>query len=244
MSSIEIAKLTGKEHKNVLADIRKMLEEIGLAAAEFSATASIAGPNNSKRDIEIFNLPKRECLILVSGYSVTLRAKIVDRLDELESSVVKQSLTAQPELLNTKAAEVVARMMRLSDSASLLMLETALKRDGVDPAGFLPSYGVDAPVGAHLIGSSKPTAAITTILKNRDIHCSAIVANKLLEHAGLIERMQRPSATKGVKNYWSVTDVGLKYGKNVTSGKSQRDTQPHWYLECAAELVKLIGLEK
>ncbi len=28
MSSVEIAELTGKEHKNVLADIRKMLVEI------------------------------------------------------------------------------------------------------------------------------------------------------------------------------------------------------------------------
>jgi hypothetical protein len=42
-----------------------MLAELGQAAADFSATANIAGPNNSNRSIEIFNLPKRESLILV-----------------------------------------------------------------------------------------------------------------------------------------------------------------------------------
>lgn len=37
MTSREIAELTGKEHKNVLADIRTMLGDLGLASAEFSA---------------------------------------------------------------------------------------------------------------------------------------------------------------------------------------------------------------
>ena len=38
MSSLEIAELTGKEHKNVVADLRKMLNELDLTAAEFSAS--------------------------------------------------------------------------------------------------------------------------------------------------------------------------------------------------------------
>ena len=35
MSSREIAELTGKEHKNVLADIRKMSEDLGIDCAIF-----------------------------------------------------------------------------------------------------------------------------------------------------------------------------------------------------------------
>jgi phage regulator Rha-like protein len=79
MSSQEIAELTGKENKNVMADIRAMCEELGILTADFSATRKVRG-----REYEIFNLPKRETLILVSGYSVVLRAKIVDRWQELE----------------------------------------------------------------------------------------------------------------------------------------------------------------
>lgn len=103
MSSLEIAELTGKDHKNVMADIRKMLAELGKAAADFSATAFIDGPNNSKRKIKIFNLPKRETLILVSGYSIAMRARIIDRWQDLErqaTGVAGQPQFAIPQTLH------------------------------------------------------------------------------------------------------------------------------------------------
>lgn len=75
MSSREIAELTGKEHKHVLVDIRKMLDELGLHSAEFSAQYRDA----TGRTLPQFNLPRRETLILVSGYIVALRARVVDR---------------------------------------------------------------------------------------------------------------------------------------------------------------------
>lgn len=79
MSSLEIAELTGKEHKHVLFDIRKILEDLNVLAADFTATRKVRG-----KEYEVFNLPKRETLILVSGYSVSMRASIIDRWQELE----------------------------------------------------------------------------------------------------------------------------------------------------------------
>ena len=81
MSSFEIAELTNKRHDNVMVDIRKMLEELKLAAPEFSGTQNY-GNNNTR---EIFNLPKRECDILISGYEIKYRAAIIDRWQELEN---------------------------------------------------------------------------------------------------------------------------------------------------------------
>lgn len=81
MSSLEIAKLTGKLHKNVMPDIRKMLLELGLEPADFSARYRDA----KGEERECFNLPNRESLILVSCYSVELRAAIIDRWQELEA---------------------------------------------------------------------------------------------------------------------------------------------------------------
>ena len=81
MSSLEIAKLTGKEHFNVLVDIRKMLEELELGDLKFQDTYLSA----QKKQMPCFNLPKRECFILVSGYNLKLRAAIIDRWQELEN---------------------------------------------------------------------------------------------------------------------------------------------------------------
>ncbi|PZU25036.1 MAG: hypothetical protein DI589_02260 [Shinella sp.] len=88
MSSREIAELTGKQHKNVLHDVRAMLISLGLGLAEFSADL----PDKYGRKQKVFNLPKREALILVSGYSVELRARIIDRWMELEEAALEARL--------------------------------------------------------------------------------------------------------------------------------------------------------
>lgn len=80
MSSREIAELTGKDHKNVLADIRSMLDGLSIDWADFSAQYK----DSTGRSLPCFNLPKRETLILVSGYNVQMRAAIIDRWQELE----------------------------------------------------------------------------------------------------------------------------------------------------------------
>ena len=58
MFSHEIAGLTKMSYKHVLADIRTMLTSLSKAAAEFSATAQIAGPNYSKRSVLVFLHPR------------------------------------------------------------------------------------------------------------------------------------------------------------------------------------------
>ncbi|MDW3681617.1 Rha family transcriptional regulator [Cupriavidus sp. CV2] len=83
MSSREIAELTRKNHADVLRDIRTMLSELhGEEVASSFAGYYVA--ENGKKNPE-FNLPKRETLILVSGYSIALRARIIDRWQELEA---------------------------------------------------------------------------------------------------------------------------------------------------------------
>jgi Rha family phage regulatory protein len=85
MSSKEIAELTGKEHSNVMRDIRKLITELenDESLAEFIfESGSYKDLNNQDRPI--YQLTKKETLLLVSGYSAILRAKIINRWEELE----------------------------------------------------------------------------------------------------------------------------------------------------------------
>lgn len=89
MSSVEIADLTGKEHKNVLADTRKMLSDLDISPADFSAVYK----DQQLKDRPCFNLPKDLTLTLISGYSIQLRKKIIDRWLELEGAQFKMPQT-------------------------------------------------------------------------------------------------------------------------------------------------------
>lgn len=86
MDSREIAHLTGKEHRKVCRDIVEQLGQLEGGVARFGHTYR---NDQNGQEYRCFLLPKRETLILVSGYSVELRAKIIDRWEELESNVPK-----------------------------------------------------------------------------------------------------------------------------------------------------------
>ena len=92
MSSLEIAQRTGKRHDNVLADIKKMLEELYPEGGALKFQGSYLTEQNKPQPC--FNLPKRECIILASGYSVNLRASIIDRWQELEDAEAQRQQAA------------------------------------------------------------------------------------------------------------------------------------------------------
>ena len=91
MTSLEIATLTGKQHKNVMRDITKLLKELGLDVLKFEHI--YFDSMNRKRNQ--FKLPRRECDLLIMGYSVQARANVYDRWQELENAQPKLSLADQ-----------------------------------------------------------------------------------------------------------------------------------------------------
>lgn len=90
MSSREIAELTGKEHKHVLRDIRAIIEQLkdgpNLGHEEFQSLTDTRGYTSE------YLLTKNQTLLLMTGYSVPLRQKLINRWQELESHVSKPAL--------------------------------------------------------------------------------------------------------------------------------------------------------
>lgn len=112
MSSLEIAKLTGKEHFHVMRDIEKFLLDIG-CESNFGCTYLDA----QGKSRPCFNLPKRECLGLASGYDAKLRMLIIDRWAELEYNQHKLPQTfAQALMLAGKLEEEKQQALLLIES--------------------------------------------------------------------------------------------------------------------------------
>ncbi|MBO1505234.1 Rha family transcriptional regulator [Serratia proteamaculans] len=95
MSSREIAVLTGKRHANVVRDIEKMLLELEVSQLKFES-AYIDEQGKRRKE---YQLPYRECEILITGYDVKRRAAVIDRWTALESgeSLPAKSNSGLPE---------------------------------------------------------------------------------------------------------------------------------------------------
>lgn len=76
MSSREIADLTGKQHAHVMRDIREMLIHLH-GEGGLSKFGDTYRSEQNGQEYPIFNLPKREALILVSGYNLAVRPRSI-----------------------------------------------------------------------------------------------------------------------------------------------------------------------
>lgn len=80
MSSLQIAELTGKQHAHIMRDIRTLLDQ-GVGESNFGLSSYKSEQN---KDLPCYNLTKKGCLILASGYDAKLRERIIDRWEQLE----------------------------------------------------------------------------------------------------------------------------------------------------------------
>jgi hypothetical protein len=89
MSSLEIAKLTGKRHDNVVRDIDKLTKDISSdLRTGFKSSTYI----NNGRSYRCYELDKDSTLCLLAGYDANARMKIIKRWQELESAAAKPVL--------------------------------------------------------------------------------------------------------------------------------------------------------
>jgi Rha family phage regulatory protein len=85
MSSVEVANITGKRHGDVLRDIENLLEQLNEDNAElrsgFISSTYLAG--NGKQE-KCYQLSHDATVLLMTGYSIPMRVKLVERWRDLE----------------------------------------------------------------------------------------------------------------------------------------------------------------
>lgn len=135
--------------------------------------------------------------------------------------------------------ECAARLLNVSESGKIVMLQKVGKQNGLD-TGFLPEYAVDAAPDAAG-GGSMPTKSLTELLREHDVKMSPAAFNRMLHGCGILRLMTRKNGRREDVKFWSVTEFGARFGKNVTSPASPRETQPHWYVDRFAELLGCVA---
>jgi hypothetical protein len=227
MSSVEIAELTGKRHDNVIRDIRKMSSDLGLSLI-FEEK-----PSGGGRPMDVANLAKRECLILVSGYSIDLRAKIIDRWLELEAGPHK------PLAASAKVNELasvfggckrIARLAGLKGNQSILSAAQAARRiTGTDPLVLIDARHLDAPTGEALLNPSDIGVRLGGI--------SGQQVNAALTGHGFQTQLR----DKKRRIYYEPTAKGEASGAVMQdTGKRQGDGTPIRQLRWASRIVEAL----
>lgn len=239
MSSREIASLTGKRHNNVKRDVLAMLAELKADALNFE---HIYHDSQNREQVE-YLLDRDHVDCLLTGYSAGMRMKVIRRWRELEQQgQTRQAVMANGSKLTGELAvmECYTRLLKPAPSSQAMMLAKISANNGLD-ATFLPAYAVDAAPDST-DGSSMPTKALTALLRDHGMALSASAFNVQLGVHGYLKRMTRKNSRSETVEFWSVTELGLRYGKNLTSPNNPRETQPHWYADRFLELTDLVGM--
>ena len=120
MTSVEIAEVTGKKHAHVLRDIRNLLGQ-GVSESNFGLSSyQQQQPNGGVKEVTMYELTPKGCLILASGYDPVLREKIVNKLEEYQQKERAEMLQL-PDFTNP--AEAARAWAKEYEQKTTLMIE-------------------------------------------------------------------------------------------------------------------------
>ena len=135
MSSLEISELTGKQHKDVIRDVRVMLSALKADGADLR---HVREDKDSRGYTACFHLSKELTETLLTGYSIPLRHRVILRLAEMEQAIVKPAFDVSslndPKVLLALLTDNVRKVVHLeADNTELThenqMLEQKLCAD-------------------------------------------------------------------------------------------------------------------
>ncbi|MFS8371301.1 Rha family transcriptional regulator [Acetobacter indonesiensis] len=203
MSSREIAELTGSTHDNVLKTIRALIKK-GLV---FGNETPYVHPQNGQTYKE-FHLDYRNTMVVTSGYSVELRAKIIDRWLELEGNS------------GNRATQKPKRVRKTPIDTRFIQLKRIALASGKDEGqavicantGVLNETGYNAleMMGIKALPIEGDEHYYTPTDLGAEFGMSGREVNQILKRAGL--QIENPAKSSTASN-WLPTEMGKRYGR-------------------------------
>ena len=196
MSSLQIAEITGKQHAHVMRDIRAILEQ-GVHESNFGLKFRINKlGNGAERKDPYFELIKKGCLILASGYDVRLRERIIDRWEELETEkqkggfAIPQSFSEALQLAADQARQIEDQQ-RTIEQKDARINKLQPKADFAD-AAFQAEGKVDIGQAAKILGLPFGRNTLFKKLKEKGILFGRNEPKQKYIDAGYFELTQLP----------------------------------------------------
>ncbi|WP_432204403.1 Rha family transcriptional regulator [Cetobacterium somerae] len=95
MTSLQVAEITGKEHKNVIRDIEDESSKLGIEISQLIFEQS-EYTNERGKIYKMYNLSKDGTMQLGARYDAVTRFKMIQRIGELEKAVSNRATPAVP----------------------------------------------------------------------------------------------------------------------------------------------------
>ena len=159
MTSLEIAELTGKQHKNIMQAIRNMepaWEKVqGLKFQLSSRTYDL--PNGGTKEVPCYVLTKTECLYIATKFNDEARAKLVLRWQQLELAEQErrqQLCLPSPKKILALADEIIGEGLRLlneaaEDTLTATQVAKTFNMTTFDFNAMLRDMGIQYRAGGH-----------------------------------------------------------------------------------------------
>ena len=118
MTSLDIAEIVGKEHKNVMRDIRNEIKSLGdeIGQLIFEPTERVDSHNRKQ---PIYQFGKKGAMQLALKYDAKTRFKVIERIEELENQNKPQLPTTYKEAL-LQLVEKVEEVEKLETTNAVL----------------------------------------------------------------------------------------------------------------------------
>ena len=192
MSSLQIAEITGKRHDAILRDIRHLITQ-GVNAHNF-VEVEYTDKKGEKRPC--FELTKKGCLILASGYDAKLRERIIDRWEELESEKQKECFQVPKSFsealqLAADQARQIEEQQKAIEQKDARISKLQPKADFADVA-FKAEGKVDIGQAAKILGLPFGRNTIFKKLKEKGILFNRNEPKQRYIDAGYFELTQLP----------------------------------------------------
>lgn len=192
MSSLQIAEITGKQHAHVMRDIRALLEQ-GVTESNFGLSEY---KDSTGRNLPCYNLTKKGCLILASGYNALLREKIIDRWEELESG--KATPTAQ---LSRK--ELALMVVQAEEEKERLMIANERQQATIERQD--ATIKEQAPKVNYYNETLQSVNTLTTTQIAKELGLDAPKLNRKLKEAGVLFRQSGMWMLRQPYSAWGLT---------------------------------------